>query len=254
MFEIVSAGGWLMLPLVLCSVLAAAITVERLWFLQRRKVLPADLSAKVTVWAERRQLDERHVKALEESSPLGRILAAGVARRHAPREIIKEAIEDTGRYVVHDLERFLNTLGTIAGISPLIGLLGTVVGMVKVFAAITQQGVGDPSALAGGISEALITTAAGLSVAIPALIAYRYLRRRVDTLVLEMEREAVQLVDALAPAGPVTGGTAAGTDAGSGGGGARSEAAAGAARAGETGAPAGTGGRPAVAERRARSK
>ena len=238
MFEIVSAGGWLMLPLILCSVIAAAITAERLWFLQRKKVLPADLSAKVTAWAERRQLDERHVKALEESSPLGRILAAGVARRDARREIIKEAIEDAGRYVVHDLERFLNTLGTIVGISPLLGLLGTVVGMVKVFAAIRLQGVGDPSALAGGISEALITTAAGLSVAVPALIAHRYLRRRVDTLVLEMERDAMRLVDALAPASGQGAPVQASTRAQ-----ARGEEAQGASRAERSAAP----------ERRARS-
>ncbi|MEM9385795.1 MAG: MotA/TolQ/ExbB proton channel family protein [Pseudomonadota bacterium] len=197
MFEIVSAGGWLMLPLIMCSVVAAAITVERLWALQRKRVLPADLSAKVAVWVEKQQLDDRHVRALRENSPLGRILAAGVARRNANRELIKEGIEDTGRQVVHDLERFLNTLGTIAAISPLLGLLGTVVGMVKVFAAITLQGVGNPEVLAGGISEALITTAAGLSIAIPALVAYRYLRRRVDTLVLEMEQEAITLVDAL---------------------------------------------------------
>lgn len=197
MFEIVSAGGWLMLPLIMCSVVAAAITVERLWALQRKRVLPIDLSAKVAVWVEKQQLDDRHVRALQENSPLGRILAAGVARRNAHRELIKESIEDTGRQVVHDLERFLNTLGTIAAISPLLGLLGTVVGMVKVFAAITLQGVGNPAVLAGGISEALITTAAGLSIAIPALVAYRYLRRRVDTLVLEMEQEAISLVDAL---------------------------------------------------------
>jgi biopolymer transport protein ExbB len=197
MFEIVRAGGWLMLPLILCSVVAVAITAERLWSLQRKRVLPSELSGKVASWVDRRQLDARHVKALQESSPLGQILAAGVVHRDATREVMKESIEDTGRHVVHDLERFLNTLGTIAAITPLLGLLGTVIGMVKVFAAITAQGVGNPAVLAGGISEALITTATGLSIAIPTLIVYRYFRRRVDTLVLEMEQEAIELVAAL---------------------------------------------------------
>lgn len=200
MFEIVKAGGWLMLPLILCSVIAAAIIFERVWTLQRKRVLPDELAGKVRSWVDRAQLDDRHVRALHESSPLGQILAAGLANRHRHRDVMKESIEDTGRHVVHDLERFLNSLGTIAAISPLLGLLGTVIGMVKVFSAITTHGVGNPTVLAGGISEALITTAAGLSIAIPALIAYRYLRGRVDTLVVEMEKEAMRLVDALTAA------------------------------------------------------
>ncbi len=197
MFEIVRAGGWLMLPLVLCSIAAGAIILERLWTLQRKRVLPSDLAAKVWHWVEKEQLDERHIHALRQSSPLGRILASGLTYRDAARDIMKESIEDTGRHVVHELERFLNPLGTIAAISPLLGLLGTVIGMVKVFAAIQAQGVGNPGVLAGGISEALITTAAGLSIAIPALIGYRYLRGRVDSLVVQMEKEAIKLVEAL---------------------------------------------------------
>lgn len=197
MFEIVRAGGWLMLPLVLCSIAAGAIILERLWTLQRKRVLPNELAAKVWYWVEKEQLDERHIHALRESSPLGRILASGLSNRNADREIMKESIEDTGRHVVHELERFLNPLGTIAAISPLLGLLGTVIGMVKVFAAIQAQGVGNPGVLAGGISEALITTAAGLSIAIPALIGYRYLRGRVDSLVVQMEKEAIRLVEAI---------------------------------------------------------
>lgn len=197
MFEIVRAGGWLMLPLILCSIVAGAIILERLWTLQRKRVLPTDLAAKVWYWVEKEQLDDRHIHALRQSSPLGRILASGLANRAAEREIMKEAIEDTGRHVVHELERFLNPLGTIAAISPLLGLLGTVIGMVKVFSAIQAQGVGNPGVLAGGISEALITTAAGLSIAIPALIGYRYLRGRVDSLVVQMEQEAIKLVEAL---------------------------------------------------------
>lgn len=197
MLEIVKSGGWLMLPIILCSVLAAAIIIERLWTLQPRRVLPRDLTRQVWEWVSKNQLGPKHLKSLQESSPLGEILAAGLANRGREREIMKESIEDTGRHVVHELERYLNSLGTIAAISPLLGLLGTVIGMVKVFAAITTEGVGDPSVLAGGISEALITTAAGLSVAIPALIGYRYLRGRVDALVVEMEKEALSLVEAL---------------------------------------------------------
>ena len=197
MFEFVKTGGWLMLPLVLCSVIEVAIIIERLWTLQRKRVLPDDLTARVWQWANNRQLDDSHIRALAESSPLGMVLAAGLSNRDRSREIMKESIEDTGRHVVHELGRYLNSLGTIAAITPLIGLLGTVIGMVKVFTAITAHGVGDPGVLAGGISEALITTAAGLSIAIPSLIGYRYLRGRVDGLVVNMEKEAMRLVEAI---------------------------------------------------------
>jgi biopolymer transport protein ExbB len=197
MIEIIRAGGWLMLPIILCSIIAVAITLERLWTLQRRRVLPKDLAMRVWEWARDRQLDEKHLAVLSANSPMGRVLAAGLANRHRSREVLKEAVQDTGRHVVHELERYLNSLGTIAAISPLLGLLGTVIGMVKVFTAITTAGVGNPGVLAGGISEALITTAAGLSVAIPALIAYRYLRGQVDALVVDMEKEAIKLIDAL---------------------------------------------------------
>jgi biopolymer transport protein ExbB len=201
MFEIVQSGGWLMVPIVLCSIVAAAIILERLWTLQPSRVVPHELTDKVWRWIEAGQIQDKHIAALQANSPLGRILAAGLANRHRSREVIKEAIEDTGRHVVHELERFLGALGTIAGISPLLGLLGTVVGMIKTFNAITTQGVGNPGALAGGIAEALITTAAGLSVAIPALIGYRYLRGRVDGLVVQMEKEAMRLVQAIDEAG-----------------------------------------------------
>ena len=197
MFEIVKAGGLLMVPLILCSVLAVAIILERLWTLQRKRVLPDDLTARVWSWAHSRQLDESHLRALSESSPLGMILSVGISNRNRDREIMKEAVEDTGRHVVHELGRYLNSLGTIAAITPLLGLLGTVIGMVKVFTAITTHGVGDPGVLAGGISEALITTGVGLSIAIPSLIGYRYLRGRVDGLVVQMEKEVMKLVDAI---------------------------------------------------------
>jgi len=197
MIEIIRAGGGLMLPIILCSVIAVAITLERLWTLQRRRVLPKDLAMRVWEWARDRQLDQKHLGILSGNSPMGRVLAAGLANRHQSREVLKEIVQDTGRHVVHELERYLNALGTIAAITPLLGLLGTVIGMVKVFTAITTAGVGNPTVLAGGISEALITTAAGLSVAIPSLIAYRYLRGQVDARVIEMEKEAMKLIDAL---------------------------------------------------------
>jgi biopolymer transport protein ExbB len=197
MWEIVQAGGWLMLPIVACSVVAAAIILERLWTLQPTRVLPKDLTAEVWGWVKKDELNPEHIQALHQGSPLGQMLAAGLMNRHANRDLIKESIEDTGRHVVHELERYLNPLGTIAAISPLLGLLGTVIGMVKVFAAITASGVGNPSILAGGISEALITTAAGLTVAIPSLMGYRYLRGRVDGLVVQMEKEAIKFLEAL---------------------------------------------------------
>ncbi len=197
MFEIIKSGGWLMVPILACSVVAAAIIIERLWTLQKQRVLPDNLVGKVWEWVEKKELSEKHIDALSESSPLGEILSAGLANRNRDRDIIMERVQDTGRHVIHELERFLNPLGTIAAISPLLGLLGTVIGMVKVFSAITTFGVGDPSVLANGISEALITTAAGLTVAIPALIGYRYLRGRVDGLVIAMEKEAIKLVEAM---------------------------------------------------------
>jgi biopolymer transport protein ExbB len=197
MLEIIQAGGWLMLPIIACSIVAAAIIMERLWTFQQKRVLPQDLTAQAWQWVKADQLDPEHLQILHQSSPLGQVLAAGLANREASREIAKESIEDTGRHVVHELERYLNPLGTIAVVSPLLGLLGTVIGMVKVFAAITANGVGNPGILAGGISEALITTAAGLTVAIPSLIGYRYLRGRVDSLVVHMEKEAMKFLEAL---------------------------------------------------------
>lgn len=197
MLEIIEAGGWLMWPIILCSVIGASIVIERLWTLQRKRVLPSHLRAQIWHWLTNNELTDENLSAVRQSSPLGRVLAAGLANRNRNRELMKESIEDTGRHVVHELDRYLNTLGTIAAISPLLGLLGTVVGLMKVFTAITSHGTGDPTVLAGGISEALITTVAGLSVAIPALISYRYLRGRVDDLVVRMEEEATKLVEAV---------------------------------------------------------
>ena len=195
MLEIMRAGGLVMLPIIGCSIIAAGIVLERLWSLQPKRVLPLSLARQVREWVSNDQLDPAHLQRLHQSSPLGQMLATGLANRDQPREIIKESIEDVGRHAVHELERYLSPLGTIAAISPLLGLLGTVIGMIKVFAAITANGVGNPGVLAGGISEALITTAAGLGVAIPSLIAYRYLRARVDELVVQMEKETIKFME-----------------------------------------------------------
>jgi biopolymer transport protein ExbB len=197
MFEIVTAGGIVMVPIILCSILAVAIALERLWTLREQRVVPVELTDKVWQWVENRALSDKQILALQHHSPLGRVLAAGLANRHRDRAVMIEAIEDAGRHVTHDLERFLNMLGTIAAISPLLGLLGTVTGMIRTFKAITVAGVGNPASMAGGIAEALITTAAGLLVAIPALVAYRYLRGRVDALVVQMEKESIKLVQAI---------------------------------------------------------
>jgi biopolymer transport protein ExbB len=195
--EIILAGGWLMAPILLCSTLSVAIIIERFWTLRRKKVTPEGLGAMVEDWAARHELDERHLEKIRRESPLGRIYAVALLNRKRSREVIKEAVEDTGRHVVHDLERFLNTLGTIAGISPLLGLLGTVIGMIKVFSAIMISGVGDANVLAGGISEALITTAAGLTVAIPSYFFYRFFRGMVAEYVISMEEKAISLIDAI---------------------------------------------------------
>ncbi|GFE80819.1 translocation protein TolQ [Steroidobacter agaridevorans] len=197
MFEIVKAGGIMMGPIILASIVTAAIFLERLWTLQTKRVLPSELTEKVWRWVEQGQIQDKHIAALQQNSPLGKILAAGLANRNRDRVVIREAIEDTGRHVVHELDRFIGTLGTVASLSPLMGLLGTVIGMIRTFNAITTAGIGNPASLAGGIAEALITTAAGLTVAIPALLAYKYLRGRVQTLVVQMEKEAIKLVEAL---------------------------------------------------------
>ncbi|MEZ5554732.1 MotA/TolQ/ExbB proton channel family protein [Haliea sp.] len=197
MLELVTAGGWLMVLILLCSILALAICVERLYTLNPKKIAPPHLLA--TVWKQLKagELDTQRLRSLRQSSPLGRILAAGLANANHGREVMKESIQDAASHVVHDLERYLNTLGTIAAVAPLLGLLGTVVGMIKVFAQIMAQGTGNASALAGGISEALITTAAGLAVAIPALVMHRYFVGRIDAIVVGLEQETIKLMDAL---------------------------------------------------------
>ena len=197
MLELIKAGGFIMWPLLLCSIISLAIAAERFWYLQSKRVTPKNLVAQVWQWDKVGHLNAKRVQDLRIASPLGRVLAAGLVNRRHEREIMKESIEEVGRHVAHELERFLNTLGTIASITPLLGLLGTVIGMIKVFAVITAQGVGDPVVLASGISEALITTAAGLTVAIPSLMFYRFFRGRVDELVISMEQEAIKMVEVM---------------------------------------------------------
>ncbi|MBU2875346.1 MotA/TolQ/ExbB proton channel family protein [Marinobacter salexigens] len=195
MFELLKAGGILMVPIIACSILALAIILERFWTLRASRVAPPQTINELWRWIKKKELNSRKLKALQSSSPMGRILAGGLMNAKHGREIMKESIEHEASQVIHELERFLNPLGTVATITPLLGLLGTVIGMIKVFAEIQLAGVGNAGNLAGGISEALITTAAGLSIAIPALICHRYFIRRVDELVVSMEQEAIKLVE-----------------------------------------------------------
>ncbi len=197
MFEILKSGGPLMWPILLCSIIALAIIAERFWSLRAEVITPPDVLDSVLRLMEKEKLESKHVDALRDNSPLGQILAAGLNNRGNGREVIKEAIEDAGRRVTHDLERFLTTLGTISMVSPLLGLLGTVLGMIGVFSVISTSGVGDPQELSGGISQALVTTATGISVAIPAMVFHRLFRRKVDTLVVDMEQEATRLIENL---------------------------------------------------------
>ncbi len=195
MWELVKAGGWMMLPIILCSIAAAGIIAERLWTLRPARITPSHLLGQVWLWIKDKQLNSQKLKELRASSPLGEILAAGLANSKHGREIMKECIEEAAARVVHELERYLNALGTIAGIAPLLGLLGTVLGMIDIFSAFMGSNMANAAVLAGGIAKALITTAAGLFVAIPALFFHRFLVRRVDELVVGMEQEAIKLVE-----------------------------------------------------------
>ena len=197
MWEIVKSGGIFMAPIIVCSIILVGIVLERLWTLQRKRVLPQDLIKKVSELADRNQVNPKVIDALEKNSPLGRVLAAALANRDRGRDIMMERVQDTGRHVVHELERFVNSVGTIASISPLLGLLGTVTGIIAAFKGVMMGGMGDPRVLAGGISEALICTAAGLTVAIPAYIAHRYLRGKVERIVVDMEKIAINFADSL---------------------------------------------------------
>lgn len=186
-----------MLPLLLCSLAVVVIVIERYMSLRSSKVVPENLLGQVWHWLKQRQVTAEKLTELKNSSPLGQILAAGLSNSAHGREVMKDSIEEAAGQVVHNLERYIAMLGTIAAITPLIGLLGTVVGMIQVFTAIMLEGTGNAGVLAGGISKALITTAAGLSIAIPAMAFHRYFERRINSLVVDMEDQAVKLVDAL---------------------------------------------------------
>lgn len=197
MFDVIAAGGWIMVPIILCSIAVIAISIERYWTLNPAKIAPRSLLAQVWSWIKNNQIDAAKLRELKQSSQLGQILASGLSNSKHGREVMKDSIQESANQVIHELERYIGTLGTIAAIAPLLGLLGTVFGMIKVFTAIMIEGSGNTAVLAGGISEALITTAAGLCVAIPAMIAHRFFQRRIDSLVVTMEDEAIKLVDAL---------------------------------------------------------
>ena len=197
MFEILKAGGWVMYPIVLASIAMVGIILERFWSLRRSAVIPPKLGAEVRAWARSAKIEREHLEKLRSNSPLGAVLASVVSHRQRSREVIRDKAQDTGRQVVHGLGKYLNALGTIATISPLLGLLGTVSGLIRMFLVITTAGIGDANALAGGIGEALVATAAGLCIAIIAYLFHRYLRGRVLDLAVELEREAALLIDSL---------------------------------------------------------
>lgn len=198
MYELVLAGGWVMVPLLLCSVAVVTIAAERYWTLSAGKVVPPALLAQIWDWVQKGQLDAQKIKAVHDSSPLGQVLAAGLSNTRHSRDVMIQSMEVAASRVQYDLERYLAALGSIANIAPLLGLLGTVVGTIKIFAAIMLEGgTGNPGALAGGISEALIATAAGLAVAIPAAMFSRFFYRRVDGFMVSIQQDAMKLVDAL---------------------------------------------------------
>jgi biopolymer transport protein ExbB len=197
MFDFITAGGFLMLPIILSSILAVVVIVNLFLTLQRKKVIPENASNMARKLALSGKMTEAHIEQVRQGSLLGEVLAAGLESVGSPRHLMKENIEETGRHVIHSMDKYMTTLGTIAAIAPLLGLLGTVVGMISVFSVITSQGVGNPTELAGGISQALITTAAGISVAVPALVFHRYFRGKINDYAVEMEKEAIKLVDAV---------------------------------------------------------
>jgi len=194
-WDILKAAGWPIYPLLLASVIAVALIIERLIVLRKSKVIPEHVLSEVLSLYKGRGMNPDTIEKIENSSPLGRVLAAGLRNDKSSRDVMKEAIEEAGSVVTHDLERFLNGLGTIASIAPLMGLFGTVVGMIEIFGSQAPTGGANPQALAHGISVALYNTGFGLVIAIPAMIFYRHFRARVEGFVVEMEQAAVKLLD-----------------------------------------------------------
>ncbi|BBI99256.1 translocation protein TolQ [Ferrigenium kumadai] len=194
MFAIVEAAGWPIWFLIVASIIAVALIAERSVSLRSARVAPPALLDEVIKELKQRGVSDGMLTRLAESSPLGRIFAAGLKNIKSSPEVMKESIEEAGRATTHDLERFLTTLGTIASISPLLGLFGTVVGMIEIFGSQSAAG-NSPAVLAHGISVALYNTAFGLIVAMPSMIAYRHFRAQVDSLTVEMEQQAIKLVE-----------------------------------------------------------
>ncbi|MCE1240285.1 MAG: MotA/TolQ/ExbB proton channel family protein [Azonexaceae bacterium] len=194
MFEIVKAAGWPIWPLLLASVISVALIIERLVALRRSKIVPPGLLQRAVGEFKRGSDNSRLIDELERHSPLGRVLSAGLRNVNTSREVMKESIEEAGSAVAHELNRYLTTLGTIASISPLMGLFGTVVGMIEIFGS-QAPGTGSPQQLAHGISIALYNTGFGIFIAIPSLIFWRHFRALVDGFVVEMEQQAVRLVE-----------------------------------------------------------
>ncbi len=196
MFSIILAAGWPIWPLLLASIIAVALIIERLVSLRRAKILPAGLLQRVVAEYRQQGTSEAMLTNLEAQSPLGRVLAAGLRNVGSSREIMRESIEEAGGVVAHELERYLTTLGTIASISPLMGLFGTVVGMIEIFGSQSPTGT-NPMQLAHGISVALYNTGFGLIIAIPGMIFWRHFRALVNGFVLEMQQQSVRLVETL---------------------------------------------------------
>lgn len=196
MWEIILAAGWPIWPLIFASIIALAIIGERFWTLRNETIVPANLLPEVQKWLGQGGVTKETLSKLEQHSPLGQVFASALANAKNSREVTKEAIEETGRAVAHNLEKYLPTLGTIATVAPLLGLLGTVIGMVELFGSFTNSGH-DVAQFARGISVALYNTAAGIIVAVPAMIAYRYFRGKVDGFLVDMEQQAVKLVEIL---------------------------------------------------------
>ncbi len=194
MIEVLRSGGPVMIPLAACSVLALAVIVEKLWNLREQKVLPAGEVEHLRSLIDDGRFERAAEYARSRPGPLTNILYPAIEARHEPREFIREVVRDAGRQEVPALERYLGVLGTVASVSPLLGLLGTVLGMIQVFAVISQQGIGQADALAGGISQAMITTATGLAIAIPSLVAYNYFVGKAEALLLEIERQVLEMI------------------------------------------------------------
>lgn len=195
MLEFIKAGGVMIIPLILSSVIAMVVILNLFLTLKKSKVFPEGLASKVRKLALSGKVKSGHIKQIREGSMLGRVLATALESLGQPRHIMKENVEESGRHVIHSMDKYMTTLGTIAAIAPLLGLLGTVVGMISVFSVITAQGVGSPTELAGGISQALVTTAFGITIAVPALIFHRYFRGRINDYAIDMEKEAISLLN-----------------------------------------------------------